>query len=84
MGFKEFIIWGRSMGAVASLLYAIKLAEKAETNHNSLRKLDKIKCLVLDSPFSSFDEITRHIAKKKFSVPEFLVDTMVYFMKESL
>ena len=72
------------MGAVASLLYTIKLAEKAENNCESLRKLESIKCLVLDSPFSSFDEITRHIAKKRFSVPEFLVDTVVYFMRESL
>ena len=83
-GFKEFVIWGRSMGAVASLLYVLKMTEKAETNKHSLRKIDKIKCLVLDSPFSSFDEITRHIARKRFSVPEFLIGTVVYFMKESL
>jgi pimeloyl-ACP methyl ester carboxylesterase len=25
-GIKEFVLWGRSMGAVAALLYAIELA----------------------------------------------------------
>jgi pimeloyl-ACP methyl ester carboxylesterase len=29
-GIKEFVLWGRSMGAVAALLYAIELAESSK------------------------------------------------------
>ena len=40
--FKKFVLWGRSMGAVASLRYTSKLAPS------------DVVFQILDSPFSSF------------------------------
>lgn len=43
-------IWGRSMGAVTALMYA-------DTNH-------EIGCLVLDSPFSNLEKLSKELAEK--------------------
>ena len=41
-GFQKIVLWGRSMGAVASILYTCNEQNK------------DVVCQVLDSPFSSF------------------------------
>lgn len=43
-------IWGRSMGAVTALMYA-------DTNH-------EIGCVVLDSPFSNLEKLSKELAEK--------------------
>lgn len=43
-------IWGRSMGAVTALMYA-------DSNH-------EIGCLVLDSPFSNLEKLSKELAEK--------------------
>lgn len=43
-------IWGRSMGAVTALMYA-------DSNH-------EIGCLVLDSPFSNLEVLSKELAQK--------------------
>jgi hypothetical protein len=42
------------MGAVASLLYSIKLAKNSKDILSSKNQLDRIKGLVIDSPFCDF------------------------------
>ena len=43
-GYESYILWGRSMGAVSGALYLHKYPS------------NNVKCLVLDSPFSSFEK----------------------------
>jgi pimeloyl-ACP methyl ester carboxylesterase len=50
--FKKFILWGRSMGAVASLMYM-----------NTWGRESRIKGLILDSPFSDFIEVCKYYAR---------------------
>lgn len=73
-GIREFVIWGRSMGAVASLLYSINLAEDSKVSITAKSQLQRIKGLVLDSPFSDFREVTKQIGLKRVKIPEFLLD----------
>jgi len=51
-------VWGRSMGAITTILYA--------------EKDPRIHCLILDSPFTSFKQLVKEIAKTKASIPGFL------------
>lgn len=55
-------LWGRSMGAATTLLYA----------PNDKR----IKCIVVDSPFSDFRKLAKEICKNNvnFSIPSFLIE----------
>lgn len=46
--YSKFVLWGRSMGAVSALLHTISY-------HNP----SDVIMLVLDSPFSSFEQITK-------------------------
>jgi pimeloyl-ACP methyl ester carboxylesterase len=46
--YSRFVLWGRSMGAVSALLYAITYNNPSD-----------VTMLVLDSPFSSFETISR-------------------------
>lgn len=68
-GIREFVIWGRSMGAVACLLYSIKLAESSKDCISAKSQLQRIKGLVIDSPFSDFREVTKHIGLKRVNIP---------------
>lgn len=43
--YNKYILWGRSMGGVAMILSQSKHINK------------KIQCIVLDSPFSSFEKV---------------------------
>ena len=47
------------MGAITAILYA--------------EKDPRIDCLILDSPFSNFNQLVKEVAKQRASVPEFLV-----------
>lgn len=62
------------MGAVASLLYSINLAEDSKVSITAKSQLQRIKGLVLDSPFSDFREVTKQIGLKRVKIPEFLLD----------
>ena len=67
-GYTEFVLWGRSMGAVASLLYTEKNDDKS------------IRFQVVDSPFHSFESIAKYYAKKKMNIP----DLIIYFLFEAI
>ncbi len=50
--FKKFVLWGRSMGSVAALMYM-----------NTWKSESRIKGLILDSPFSDFLEVCKYYAR---------------------
>ena len=64
-------IWGRSMGAATALLYS-------STNN------DKIKCLVVDSPFCDFKQLAKETCLKNSKVPGFLIDAAISFIGKSV
>ena len=51
--FKRFVLWGRSMGSVAALMYM-----------NTYATDTRVKALILDSPFSKLKESIISIGKK--------------------
>jgi hypothetical protein len=57
------------MGAVASLLYSINLAESSKISISAKSQLQRIKGLVVDSPFSDFREVTKQIGLKRVKIP---------------
>ena len=62
-------IWGRSMGAVTALFYALE-----DSN---------IQALVLDSPFSSLKQVAIDIASEKSSIiPNFMLEYLVSFIRQ--
>lgn len=61
MGFKRFVLWGRSMGATSSLLYCLKY------------KPEDVVLQVVDSAFFSFEMIAFEIANKNVKAPEFMI-----------
>jgi alpha-beta hydrolase superfamily lysophospholipase len=68
--YSKFILWGRSMGAVSALLYTI-------TYNNP----EDVILLVLDSPFSSFEVITKELAMRKVKVPSFMISLLLDLVK---
>ena len=60
-GYKQFILWGRSMGAVAALFYMEKY-----------KKLYKICGLILDSPFADINQLILEYCKKHTYLPNFI------------
>ncbi|DBA01140.1 TPA: hypothetical protein N0F65_001768 [Lagenidium giganteum] len=67
----NIILWGRSMGAVAALLYA-------ETD-------PEINALVLDSPFSSLPQLaTELVADGKLGVPKIAVNLVMRLIRRDI
>ena len=63
-------LWGRSMGAVTSLMHASR---------------DKnISGLVLDSPFSSLKRVAQDLIKQKVSIPGFVVSIGMSFLNSAI
>lgn len=75
----SFVIWGRSMGAVATLLYGTSLESINENTQISAM----VKCMVLDSPFSNFKEISRQIALTRMSIPSFIADLALRYVEDA-
>ena len=63
-------LWGRSMGAVAAVLYA----------ENDPR----ITCIVVDSCFTSFKLLVKEIAKSKASIPGFLASGAFSILRKTI
>jgi hypothetical protein len=42
----------------------------------------KISCLILDSPFSSFEKVAVEIASKKSFIPQFMMELLIEPLKE--
>jgi len=63
-------IWGRSMGASTSLLYA--------------HKDPRIKAICFDSPFADFRKLAKELAVNHFNYPNFLIDTILNFLAKKI
>lgn len=63
LGIKNIILYGRSMGAVSSLLYS---------------EMDpKIKACILDSPFCNFPRLCEEILSNKFFFPSVMSNLLI-------
>ena len=71
-GFENFTLWGRSMGAVTSILYL-------EQN-----KYFKVKYLVADSPFYKLKETIAHFTRNKLGYNLFLIKLALNFIKSNI
>ena len=69
------------MGAVAALLYAIKQHSVDKEKENN--EVSPVQALVLDSPFSTFREIAKTVAARKFSLPGFIVELGLDYIKDA-
>lgn len=69
-GVKEIYLWGRSMGASTILNLLANIGVESEAR-------DVIKSVVLDSPFSSFEEIGKETIGKNLGVPAFICSPLI-------
>ena len=60
-------LWGRSMGAATTMLYA--------------HKDERIKAIVMDSPFADFNILAKEITHKQIKLPNFLIDGALKILK---
>ncbi len=67
----RFLLWGRSMGAVAALRAAEQMQREVEF-------------LVLDSPFPSFEQIVRDMGAKYLKIGEYVSLALFEYNKETL
>lgn len=63
--YDHYVLWGRSMGSVSIIL------SQGKNPH------PKVSCLVLDSPFSSFEKVSIEIASKKSFIPQFMLGLLI-------
>lgn len=63
-GYKNIVLWGRSMGAVTCLRVMDQFS-----NHPVIQQ---VKYVVADSPFSSFKKIAADIVTKMTNLPTFI------------
>lgn len=68
---EKFVLWGRSMGANAAIVYA--------TRHRS-----NLDYLILDSPFSSVDQIIRDYGARFVKVGEYVAVIMFDMVKDEI
>jgi alpha-beta hydrolase superfamily lysophospholipase len=60
-------LWGRSMGAATTMLYA--------------HKDERIKAIVMDSPFADFNLLAKQTVLKQIKLPNFLIEGALKFIK---
>lgn len=63
-------LWGRSMGAVASLLYA--------------EKDPNLSCIAVDSPFCNLNKLAEDVAISKTKLPGFVIKGALSFVKSTI
>ena len=63
-GFKNIILWGRSMGAVTSL--------RVLQQYGDHPNIQKIRYVIADAPFVSFKKIAQEIVSQMIGLPSFL------------
>lgn len=67
----KIALWGRSMGAVTSIMYSTK-------------NPGDICCIVADSAFATFHRLVKELVKSKSSVPNFLTTLALKVVKRSV
>ena len=60
-------LWGRSMGAATTMLYA--------------HKDERIKAIVMDSPFADFNLLAKQTVLKQIKLPNFLIEGALKILK---
>lgn len=70
-GQERFVLWGRSMGAVAAIVYA--------TRNSRL-----VDYLILDSPFTSVDQIVRDYGARFIKIGEYVAVMMFNMAKDDI
>lgn len=86
------ILWGRSMGGATSIFYMSP--DFRDKIYNWLLKvknvagfrfqdLDRIKAIILDSPFAALEDSMKHFATKKMSnMPEWTINSVIFFLNK--
>ena len=69
-GVGEIGLWGRSMGAATALLYSYSD--------------ERVKAQCVDSPFADFRELSIQLCKKEINIPEFIINTVLFFLKKTV
>ena len=73
MGQEQFVLWGRSMGAVSALLYVA----------SDYDGVSQVVVGVYDSPFYSLEELTTELAEKNLGVPTFLLQPLIFLFEKT-
>ena len=63
-------IWGRSMGAATTMLYA--------------HKDPRIKAICVDSPFADFKRLAKEITLSYANLPNFILETLLNFLRNTI
>ena len=63
-------LWGRSMGAATTILYA--------------HKDERVKAIVMDSPFADFNILAKELVLKKIKLPNFLIEGVLKIVKKTI
>ncbi len=71
LGKSQLVLWGRSMGAVAAVLFL--------TRHSH-----EVSAAVLDSPFSSLSKLITELIYKKTMIPPFINRLILHLAEDSL
>ena len=63
-------VWGRSMGAVTTLIYS--------------HKDPRIKALCIDSPFANFCRLSKELTTKYINIPEFILNGILSILRGTI
>ena len=63
-------IWGRSMGAATTMLYA--------------HKDPRIKAICVDSPFADFKKLAKELTLRYANIPNFILETILSFIRSTI
>jgi len=66
----KIALWGRSMGAVTSIMYS--------------NKDPSVTCVVLDSPFATFKRLVHELVKSRANIPSFLVTLVMKMLRRTV
>lgn len=66
----KIALWGRSMGAVTSIMYCSKNPD--------------IACIILDTPFAAFKRLVYELVKNRSKVPQFLVGIAMSMLRRTV
>lgn len=83
MGMNKIMLWGRSMGAVASLKYIELWSNFFEFHTYRGINIEIVGC-ILDSPFSSLKQIILEIGRSKSRFPKIAISAGYHLIKGTL
>ena len=69
-GVSNIGIWGRSMGAATTMLYA--------------HKDPRVKAICVDSPFCDFKRLAKEITLSHANIPKFILETVLSFIRNTI